>query len=210
MELPNLSGPREVNVSTTAFWWGYSVWSFSSTFPDRGIITYDQIREALGSYCTHLPSSVWCTSKRNIWLCNFVPWQCSCCLHGWLPLSAGSCETALGYALDTDCCFMMSGCSLSFPSSQNCQHLGMILLCKWMQGAVPQISPRCRWKQLRKNNSMGLFTCSAELAAGVSELNTPPAVNRHTSSLLLPSYRVRENRTPVSITGHFMEALLRS
>lgn len=50
MELPNLSGPREVNVLTTAFFDEDILCGlFSSTFPDRGIITYDQIREALGS-----------------------------------------------------------------------------------------------------------------------------------------------------------------
>lgn len=31
---------------------------FPFAFPDRGIITYDQIRGVLGSYSTHLPSSV--------------------------------------------------------------------------------------------------------------------------------------------------------
>lgn len=79
-----------------------------------------------------------------------------------------------------------------------------------MQGAVPQISPHCRWKQLGKNNSMGLFTYSAELAAGVTEFNTPPAVNRHISPHMLPPDKRREDRTPVSITGLFMEALLSS
>lgn len=30
--------------------------------------------------------------------------------------SAGSCKTALGHALDADCCFMMSGCPFLHPT----------------------------------------------------------------------------------------------
>jgi len=55
-----------------------------------------------------------------------------------------------------------------------------------MQGAVPQITPHCKWKQPGTNSSMTLFTSSPELAAGVSAGaedhcgTTTFAVDRHT------------------------------